>query len=514
MEQYPKVVAQATDVLRQAGIGGPYGLAIGPEIYTGIVETTEHGGHLLLDHLRQILGGPLVWAPGVQGGVVLSLRGGDFVLDSGQDLSIGYLDHDARRRASLRRGELQLPGARARRRGDLAARRADRPDAPGRATSGARRPGTTVRTSTVRRARRAAAAAVRSRARLGRAVRGAPADVREPGRPGRRPGAMRPLVGAYYYLWNPENFAGGTLRAHLVPPQQPAASQVDSSSPRTAARDITNARRAGIDFFAVDWWPYDPGYSGRDYRQADAAMKDFLAAPDLGQMQVRHVLRDLEPRLRSRCASPRRSPSRWSCTSTRTWSPSPSTTSRTASYLRIDGRPGRLLVPDPDADRQRRRHDPGRPHRARRPTAIDPFFIGDEVYWRVTPENLNPERPGPHHHPQVSRIEQFDAVTSYILYFGDPDPALGPIDDFTGYPGTTDIVADEKRPLEEYRAATDDRVPVIPDVGPASTTAASASPRTIRPSRVSGCRARVPSSTLDHLFRGWPSRSWTPRSPW
>jgi uncharacterized linocin/CFP29 family protein len=95
MEQYPKVVAQATDVLRQAGIDGPYGLAIDPDIHTGIVETAEHGGYLLLDHLRQILGGPLVWAPGVRGGVVLSLRGGDFVFHCGQDLSIGYSDHDA-----------------------------------------------------------------------------------------------------------------------------------------------------------------------------------------------------------------------------------------------------------------------------------------------------------------------------------------------------------------------------------------------------------------------------------
>ena len=95
MEQYPKVVAQATDALRQAGIGGPYGLAIDPAIYTVIVETAEHGGFLLLDHLRQILGGPLVWAPGVEGGVVLSLRGGDFVLECGQDLSVGYRDHDA-----------------------------------------------------------------------------------------------------------------------------------------------------------------------------------------------------------------------------------------------------------------------------------------------------------------------------------------------------------------------------------------------------------------------------------
>jgi uncharacterized linocin/CFP29 family protein len=95
MERYPRAVAQATDVLRRAGIGGHYGMAIGPDIYTGIVETTEHGGFLLFDHLRQILGGPLVWAPGVEGGIVLSLRGGDFVIDSGQDLSIGYSDHDA-----------------------------------------------------------------------------------------------------------------------------------------------------------------------------------------------------------------------------------------------------------------------------------------------------------------------------------------------------------------------------------------------------------------------------------
>jgi uncharacterized linocin/CFP29 family protein len=94
MERYPNGVARAADLLRRSGIDGPYGLAIGPEIYTGIVETAEHGGHLLFDHLRLILGGPLVWAPGVEGGIVLSLRGGDFILDCGQDLSIGYVDRD------------------------------------------------------------------------------------------------------------------------------------------------------------------------------------------------------------------------------------------------------------------------------------------------------------------------------------------------------------------------------------------------------------------------------------
>jgi len=93
--RYPTFVAKAVDVLRESGIGGPYGLAIAPAGYTGIIETTEHGGYPLLDHLHQILDGPVVWTPGINGAAVLSLRGGDFVMDVGQDISIGYLSHDA-----------------------------------------------------------------------------------------------------------------------------------------------------------------------------------------------------------------------------------------------------------------------------------------------------------------------------------------------------------------------------------------------------------------------------------
>ena len=60
-----------------------------------MLETTEHGGYPLLDHLRKIIGGPLVWAPGVDGAVVVSQRGGDFLFDAGEDLSVGYDRHDA-----------------------------------------------------------------------------------------------------------------------------------------------------------------------------------------------------------------------------------------------------------------------------------------------------------------------------------------------------------------------------------------------------------------------------------
>lgn len=91
---YPGKVAKAVETLLEAGVGGPYGLALGPEGYTGVVETTEHGGILVFDHLRRILDGPIVWAPGVDGAVVLSLRGGDFLFECGQDLSIGYEGHD------------------------------------------------------------------------------------------------------------------------------------------------------------------------------------------------------------------------------------------------------------------------------------------------------------------------------------------------------------------------------------------------------------------------------------
>jgi uncharacterized linocin/CFP29 family protein len=91
---YPRQVATAVERLLSSGIAGPYGLALGPEQYRRVVETAEHGGYPLLDHLRRILEGPIVWAPGVQGAVVVSLRGGDFVFESGQDLSIGYESHD------------------------------------------------------------------------------------------------------------------------------------------------------------------------------------------------------------------------------------------------------------------------------------------------------------------------------------------------------------------------------------------------------------------------------------
>jgi uncharacterized linocin/CFP29 family protein len=90
---YPSTLARAVETLLDSGISGPYGLALGTEHYRRAIESVE-GGYPLVSHMREILDGPIVRAPGVGGGVVVSMRGGDFVFESGQDLSVGYTSHD------------------------------------------------------------------------------------------------------------------------------------------------------------------------------------------------------------------------------------------------------------------------------------------------------------------------------------------------------------------------------------------------------------------------------------
>ena len=92
--RYPAAVAEALSHLRRAGISGPYAIALGPRCFTGLTETTT-GGYPVLEHVRRLVNGPIVWAPGVDGATLVSMRGGDFELTVGQDFSIGYLSHDA-----------------------------------------------------------------------------------------------------------------------------------------------------------------------------------------------------------------------------------------------------------------------------------------------------------------------------------------------------------------------------------------------------------------------------------
>lgn len=93
---YPGVVAEAINVLRNAGVDGPYSIALGPRCYEGLTATTSEAGYPVLNHVRRLLDGPIVWAPAVDGAVVMSLRGEDFEMTVGRDISIGYHEHTAR----------------------------------------------------------------------------------------------------------------------------------------------------------------------------------------------------------------------------------------------------------------------------------------------------------------------------------------------------------------------------------------------------------------------------------
>jgi uncharacterized linocin/CFP29 family protein len=94
VRDYPNAISQAVTALRLAGVDGPYTLALSADAYTAVSETSDYG-YPVYEHIARVLDGEIIWAPAIDGAFLLSTRGGDFELRIGQDLSIGYLSHDA-----------------------------------------------------------------------------------------------------------------------------------------------------------------------------------------------------------------------------------------------------------------------------------------------------------------------------------------------------------------------------------------------------------------------------------
>lgn len=92
VRDYPDAVAHALSQLRLVGVNGPYSVVLGADEYTALAETRDQG-YPVLEHVKRIVDGNLIWAPAIEGAFVLTTRGGDFQLNIGEDVSIGYLSH-------------------------------------------------------------------------------------------------------------------------------------------------------------------------------------------------------------------------------------------------------------------------------------------------------------------------------------------------------------------------------------------------------------------------------------
>lgn len=93
---FPDAISAALAQLHGAGVAGPYAIALDAPSYAALYRATGPGGYPTLQHVRKLVDGPTVFSPALHGALVVSLRGGDFRLTVGQDVSVGYVSHDSK----------------------------------------------------------------------------------------------------------------------------------------------------------------------------------------------------------------------------------------------------------------------------------------------------------------------------------------------------------------------------------------------------------------------------------
>lgn len=250
------------------------------------------------------------------------------------------------------------------------------------------------------------------------------------------------LVGAHYYVWFPTNFERGSyLRARLSPAQGPLLGEYSSSSPDVVAQHIAWASEAGIDFFTLDWWPSQP--------ERNALIDEVvLASPNIAAIRfcIFYELGDLGYDEASGHLVFDKSHIE------RFLSDMDEIASRYfdhPSYLKVGGRPVIVLYVTrtatgrfPEAMSRFRSHMAGR--------GIDPYVIGDEIFWDVAREDGT----GFTGEPQRGRIALFDALTAYTLYDSSRTSQAG-------YGASSTFVSDARALYRRYREAVGD-VPLVP----------------------------------------------------
>jgi uncharacterized linocin/CFP29 family protein len=92
VRKYPEAFAQALSQLRLVGVNGPYSILLSADAYTELADTSDYG-YPVLEHVKRLVEGEIIWAPAIEGAFVVTTRAGDLALHLGQDVSIGYLSH-------------------------------------------------------------------------------------------------------------------------------------------------------------------------------------------------------------------------------------------------------------------------------------------------------------------------------------------------------------------------------------------------------------------------------------
>jgi uncharacterized linocin/CFP29 family protein len=96
--KYAEVITRAVLTLSDQGVSGPYALILGSEPLKRL--SGDCNVYPPRQRISKIIEGPILHSPVLDGGFLVSLRGGDFELTLGQDISIGYESHD-RHKVSL-----------------------------------------------------------------------------------------------------------------------------------------------------------------------------------------------------------------------------------------------------------------------------------------------------------------------------------------------------------------------------------------------------------------------------
>lgn len=87
-----EVISKAIINFNNKAVEGPYTLVVGEDIYKKI--NANGKSYPLRKRLNDLIEGKIIFSENISGALLVSERGGDFILTLGQDYSIGYESHD------------------------------------------------------------------------------------------------------------------------------------------------------------------------------------------------------------------------------------------------------------------------------------------------------------------------------------------------------------------------------------------------------------------------------------